>query len=52
MSPQLSKSLKNAYIDLNLTQAYIIYPGQESFPLANNIFAVGLSQIATYFETV
>ena len=49
MSPQLTKSLKNAYIDLNLTQAYIIYPGQEIFPLANNIFAVGLSQISTYF---
>jgi len=44
-SPSLTRSLKSAEIDLNLTQAFIIYPGKEKFPLAKNISAVGLSNI-------
>lgn len=41
-TPTLTQSLKIACNDLKLTQAYLIYPGKEDFPLSQNVMAKGL----------
>lgn len=45
-APTLTRSLKIACEDLNLTQAYLIYPGKEDFPLSSKVTAKGLINTA------
>lgn len=40
--PQVTKSMNIAMSDLKLDQLWVIFPGKENFPLANNIEAYGL----------
>lgn len=40
--PKITKSITIALEDLKLDKLFIIFPGKESFPLANRINAVGL----------
>jgi len=43
-APKLTKSMKIAREDLNLPQLYVIYPGQDQYPLGDKIMAVGLQR--------
>jgi len=44
-SPSLTSSLQTACADLNLTKAYIIYMGNDVFPLNDKVTALGLARI-------
>lgn len=46
-SPRTTKSMRIALEDLKLDHLGVIYPGTESFPLAENITAYGLEMVAT-----
>ena len=41
-TPRLTKSMKIAIEDLKLKHLDVVFPGEESFPLASNVRAVGL----------
>jgi len=43
-APKLTKSMMTAFTTLELSECYVIYPGEKSYPLAENIFAVGLTK--------
>lgn len=43
-APKLTRSLKTAFDTLNLSQCYVIYPGEKKYPLDENILVVGLKQ--------
>ncbi|MCP5111868.1 MAG: ATP-binding protein [bacterium] len=43
-SPRLTKSMKIAMADLGLKHLDVVYPGKESFPLADKVRAVGLAE--------
>lgn len=45
-APKLTRSLQTAFNDLQLTQAYVIYPGHDEFPLQKNIIAKGLTRFS------
>ncbi|MBI2119214.1 MAG: DUF4143 domain-containing protein [Elusimicrobia bacterium] len=44
-SPKLSKSMHIAMQDLKLNQLTVIFPGNQSFPLAKNVHARGLASL-------
>lgn len=44
-SPKVSKGFHHACSDLNPTQKFVVYPGNESFPLGNGIEAIGLYEL-------
>ena len=41
-APKISKSMHIAINDLGLSHLYVIYPGKEAYPVAENISVVGL----------
>ena len=41
-TPKVAQSLLIAQQDLNIDELVVVYPGQQTFPLHNNIRAVGL----------
>ncbi|MEN8236515.1 MAG: ATP-binding protein [Pseudomonadota bacterium] len=43
-APKLTKSMQVAVKDLELPQLYVIYPGNDEYPLSDNITAVGLQR--------
>lgn len=43
-APVLTKSMITALETLQLEKCYLVYPGTKSFPLAQNIFAIGLEK--------
>ncbi|OAI49453.1 hypothetical protein AYO45_02495 [Gammaproteobacteria bacterium SCGC AG-212-F23] len=45
VAPKITKSLRIAMQDLNLSQGYIVHAGNETFPLAANITALSITQI-------
>ena len=44
-APKLTKGFWNAYNDIRPKQAFVVYPGKDSFPIAKNIWALPISQI-------
>ena len=44
-APAMTRSLKIAMSDLNLTQAYIVHAGAETYSLASNVYALGIKDI-------
>ena len=44
-APRTTKSMASALADLGLERLYVVFPGDQRFPLAENIEAVGLSAI-------
>lgn len=49
-APKLTKSIVTASKILNLDKIYIIYPGNKSYPLSDNIFVVGLEKYLIEIE--
>ncbi len=46
-APRTTRSMANAMADLQLDALYVVYPGTERYPLAPNIEALPLSQLAS-----
>ncbi len=44
-APKISKSMHIALNDLGLSHLYVIYPGKESYPVAENISVVSLADV-------
>ena len=47
LAPRVTQSMRTALEDLKLARLDVIYPGEETFPLAANIRAVALPRIRT-----
>ena len=47
VAPQLTRSMKNAMVDLKLRKLYVIHAGNNVFPLAPRVVAVPLKKIQT-----
>jgi predicted AAA+ superfamily ATPase len=45
LSPTLSRGFWNAYEDLNCKKGYVIYPGDEMYPLGREVTAVPLNML-------
>ncbi len=50
LSPKLTKGLRNSLADLRPARAFVVYSGQETYPLAENIEAIGLSALAELIQ--
>jgi predicted AAA+ superfamily ATPase len=50
LSPRLARGFWNALDDIQPAKAYVVYPGQEPYPLAKQVWAWPLSRIAEVFE--
>ena len=48
-NPKVTRSIINAQENLGLDETYIVYPGKDSFPLTETIFAWGFNDI-DYWE--
>ncbi len=46
-APKITKSMRIALVDLKLDHLVVVYPGTETFPLAENITLYGLEKLAT-----
>jgi predicted AAA+ superfamily ATPase len=44
-APGLTRSMHTAIADLNLERLWVVYPGKESFPLADRVEVVSLTQL-------
>ena len=47
LAPTLSKGFWSALHDIQPRQTYVVYPGREAYPLADNVQALPMSQLAT-----
>jgi len=45
LSPVLSKGFWNAYEDLSCQRGYVIYPGNEKYPLGHNVSVLPLNML-------
>jgi uncharacterized protein len=48
--PKLTPSMRIAMQDLKLDELIVVYPGAETFPIAQGIQVVGLSSLVSYFK--
>lgn len=46
LSPGISKGFRNAFEDLSCAKGFIVYPGEESYPLAEKIFTLPAKNLA------
>jgi len=44
-APRLTPSMRIALADLKLDELLVVYPGEESYPLADNVRVVPLPQL-------
>ncbi|WP_457575652.1 ATP-binding protein [Desulfomarina sp.] len=47
-APKTSKSMHIAINDLGLSHLYVIYPGKDSYPVADNISVVSLDEVGSW----
>jgi hypothetical protein len=45
LSPQAAKGFWSSYRDLNCRKGFIVYPGNETYPLEKDVFALPLKNI-------
>ena len=45
LSPAISRGFWNAYEDLGCTRGYVIYPGNEMYPLGKNVSVLPLDML-------
>lgn len=45
LSPGVTKGFWSAYEDLSCQAGFVIYPGDEMFPLGRNVFALPISDL-------
>lgn len=46
LTPRLTKGFWYAYKDLSCKKGFIVYPGEEAYPVGNNVFTLPLKDIA------
>ncbi|MFN8370108.1 MAG: ATP-binding protein [Bacteriovoracaceae bacterium] len=51
-SPKILKSMRNVINDLKLSMLFIIYPGDESFKLDQNVVAISLNKLKDIFKYI
>lgn len=51
LSPKVTKGFWHAYKDLSCKKGFVVYPGEESYPLGNNVFTLPLKDIARLIES-
>jgi uncharacterized protein len=49
-SPKLEKGFWNAFEDLNCKKGFLVYPGNESYPIASNVQVLPLKEISRIFD--
>ncbi len=52
MSPKVSKGFWIAYEDLSCKRGFVIYPGEESYPLGNNVFTLPVMNLRGIIDLV
>ena len=52
LSPKVSKGLRNSITDLCPARAFIVYSGDETYPVARDIDAIGLSSLALLLSSL
>ncbi|MBA4418070.1 MAG: ATPase [Syntrophus sp. (in: bacteria)] len=45
LSPKVLKGFWNAFHDLSCTQGFVVYPGDEFYPIAEKVYALPVSQL-------
>ena len=51
-SPKVQKGFWIAYHDLSCVKGFVVYPGLETFPLSNNVWALPVKSLKTIIESV
>ncbi len=51
-SPNISKGFWNAYNDLQCQKGFIIYPGNELYPIKNNINILPINKISDFLDSL
>jgi predicted AAA+ superfamily ATPase len=49
-TPDLTRGFRVAFQDLQCRQGYVVYPGRDAYPLAENVTALPLPQIQRIFS--
>jgi uncharacterized protein len=49
-APTITPSMRNALVDLKLTEFHVVHPGRETFPLSKEIQAVAVQDILTVIK--
>ena len=52
LSPKVSKGLRNSITDLSPARTFIVYSGDETYPVAEDIEAIGLSSLARLLSSL
>jgi len=50
LSPAVSRGFWNAYEDLSCKRGYVVYPGNEIYPIGKNVFALPISELQTILD--
>lgn len=50
ISPKLERGFWNAYEDLACRKGYVVYPGEESYPLGKNVYTLPVKNLIKIFE--
>ena len=51
-TPRTTRSLHIARSDLGLTRAFVVYPGTESYPLADGVDALAITDVPAVRDRV
>ena len=52
LSPKVSRGMRNSITDLRPARAFIVYSGEETYPVAADIDAIGLSSLARLLSSL
>jgi len=50
VSPKLERGFWNAYVDLSCKKGFVLYPGEESYPLGRNVATLPAKKLAEIFS--
>ena len=50
LAPKLTKSFWNAHATLQPRRTYVVYPGQERYPIKEDVWALPVTQLQRLFE--
>jgi len=50
LSPKLAKGFWNGYEDLKCKRGFVVYPGEEYYPVGKNVFALPVKDLKKIFE--
>ena len=50
LSPKVAKGFWNGYEDLGCKKGFIVYPGEEYYPVGKNVFALPVKDLGKIVE--